>query len=133
VHPEKGRYLFRLLVLRPVLNAQGGVFKMKRAATFAFGLALGFAAAPPACAEEELTTGRLLQECNETVGSAHWTYCFGIILAYISRIREDATVENGLSLWCVADNLRKGAALNAVQIAEVLVNRKLIAPKKKAA
>ena len=49
------------------------------------------------------------------------------------RIREDATVENGLSLWCVADNLRKGAALNAVQIAEVLVNRKLIAPKKKAA
>ena len=52
---------------------------------------------------------------------------------YISRIREDATVENGLSLWCVADNLRKGAALNAIQIAEVLINRKLIAPKKKAA
>jgi aspartate-semialdehyde dehydrogenase len=52
---------------------------------------------------------------------------------YISRIREDPTVENGLSLWVVADNLRKGAALNAVQIAEVLVNRKLIAPKKKAA
>ena len=37
---------------------------------------------------------------------------------YVSRIREDATVENGLSFWCVADNLRKGAALNAVQIAE---------------
>jgi len=52
---------------------------------------------------------------------------------YISRIREDSTVEYGLSFWCVADNLRKGAALNAVQIAEVLVNRKLIAPKKKAA
>jgi aspartate-semialdehyde dehydrogenase len=52
---------------------------------------------------------------------------------YVSRIREDATVENGLALWCVADNLRKGAALNAVQIAEVLVNRKLISPKKKAA
>ena len=48
---------------------------------------------------------------------------------YISRIREDATVENGLAFWCVADNLRKGAALNAVQIAEVLINRKLIAPK----
>ncbi|MCK0208225.1 aspartate-semialdehyde dehydrogenase [Starkeya koreensis] len=48
---------------------------------------------------------------------------------YISRIREDATVENGLSFWCVSDNLRKGAALNAVQIAEVLVNRKLIQPK----
>ncbi len=52
---------------------------------------------------------------------------------YISRIREDATVKNGLSFWCVSDNLRKGAALNAIQIAEVLVNRKLIAPKKKAA
>ncbi len=39
---------------------------------------------------------------------------------YISRIREDATVENGLNLWVVADNLRKGAALNAVQIAERL-------------
>ncbi|TBW35837.1 aspartate-semialdehyde dehydrogenase [Siculibacillus lacustris] len=48
---------------------------------------------------------------------------------YISRIREDTTVENGLAFWCVADNLRKGAALNAVQIAEVLVNRKLITPK----
>ena len=52
---------------------------------------------------------------------------------YISRIREDATVENGLAFWCVSDNLRKGAALNAVQIAEVLVNRKLIKPKKAAA
>lgn len=40
---------------------------------------------------------------------------------YVSRIRSDATVDNGLSFWCVADNLRKGAALNAVQIAEVLV------------
>ena len=52
---------------------------------------------------------------------------------YISRIREDPTVENGLMLWIVSDNLRKGAALNAVQIAEVLVNRKLIQPKQKAA
>ncbi|MGE7418011.1 aspartate-semialdehyde dehydrogenase [Methylobacterium tarhaniae] len=52
---------------------------------------------------------------------------------YISRIREDITVENGLSFWCVSDNLRKGAALNTVQIAEVLVNRKLISPKQKAA
>ncbi len=41
---------------------------------------------------------------------------------YVSRIREDATVDNGLSFWCVSDNLRKGAALNAVQIAEVLVS-----------
>jgi aspartate-semialdehyde dehydrogenase len=45
---------------------------------------------------------------------------------YISRIREDVTVENGLSIWVVSDNLRKGAALNAVQIAELLVNRKLL-------
>ena len=52
---------------------------------------------------------------------------------YISRIREDATVENGLAMWVVSDNLRKGAALNAVQIAEVLINRKLIQAKKKAA
>ena len=52
---------------------------------------------------------------------------------YISRIREDATVENGLAFWCVSDNLRKGAALNAIQIAEELVKRNLIAAKKKAA
>ncbi len=52
---------------------------------------------------------------------------------YISRIREDPTVDNGLVLWVVSDNLRKGAALNAVQIAEVLVNRKLIQPKRAAA
>ncbi|MFN3483089.1 MAG: aspartate-semialdehyde dehydrogenase, partial [Rhabdaerophilum calidifontis] len=52
---------------------------------------------------------------------------------YISRIREDMTVENGLAFWCVSDNLRKGAALNAVQIAECLINRGLITPKQKAA
>ncbi|MFN4282267.1 MAG: aspartate-semialdehyde dehydrogenase [Alphaproteobacteria bacterium] len=46
-------------------------------------------------------------------------------LTYVSRIREDATVENGLSLWIVADNLRKGAALNAVQIAEELIRTHL--------
>ena len=52
---------------------------------------------------------------------------------YVSRIREDPTVENGLALWCVSDNLRKGAALNAIQIAECLINRKLIEAKRKAA
>jgi len=52
---------------------------------------------------------------------------------YISRIREDATVENGLAIWVVSDNLRKGAALNTVQIAELLVARGLITPKKQAA
>jgi len=45
---------------------------------------------------------------------------------FVSRIRNDPTVENGLSLWVVADNLRKGAALNAVQIAELLHERGLI-------
>jgi aspartate-semialdehyde dehydrogenase len=52
---------------------------------------------------------------------------------YISRVREDPTVENGLAMWIVSDNLRKGAALNAVQIAESLINRKLIQAKKRAA
>jgi len=52
---------------------------------------------------------------------------------YISRIREDPTIENGLNLWVVSDNLRKGAALNTVQIAELLLERGLIQPKKKVA
>ncbi len=52
---------------------------------------------------------------------------------YISRIREDPTIDNGLNLWCVSDNLRKGAALNAVQIAEVLSNRGWLKPKLNAA
>ena len=59
--------------------------------------------------------------------------CAGEDATYISRIREDPTVDNGLVLWVVSDNLRKGAALNAIQIAECLINRKLIAAKKKAA
>jgi aspartate-semialdehyde dehydrogenase len=52
---------------------------------------------------------------------------------YISRIREDSTLDNALNLWIVSDNLRKGAALNAVQIAELLIARGLIQPKKQAA
>ncbi len=52
---------------------------------------------------------------------------------YISRIREDSTLDNALNLWIVSDNLRKGAALNAVQIAELLIERGLIQPKKQAA
>jgi aspartate-semialdehyde dehydrogenase len=46
--------------------------------------------------------------------------CAGDFATFISRIRQDVTVENGLNLWCVSDNLRKGAALNAVQVAELL-------------
>jgi aspartate-semialdehyde dehydrogenase len=47
--------------------------------------------------------------------------CQGEDDTYVSRIRKDPTVEHGLAFWCVSDNLRKGAALNAVQIAETLV------------
>ena len=44
---------------------------------------------------------------------------------YISRIRKDPSVNNGIVFWCVGDNLRKGAALNTVQIAELLVSKKI--------
>lgn len=51
--------------------------------------------------------------------------CVGEYATFVSRIREDSTQDNTLNLWCVSDNLRKGAALNTVQIAELLINRKL--------
>ncbi len=51
--------------------------------------------------------------------------CVGDYATYVSRIRQDTTIGNGLNLWCVSDNLRKGAALNAVQIAELLGRRVL--------
>lgn len=51
--------------------------------------------------------------------------CAGDYATFISRIRQDSTIDNGLNFWCVSDNLRKGAALNAVQIAELLGNRML--------
>ncbi len=47
--------------------------------------------------------------------------CAGDDLVFVSRIRKDNTVENGFVFWCVSDNLRKGAALNSVQIAELAV------------
>jgi aspartate-semialdehyde dehydrogenase len=52
---------------------------------------------------------------------------------YISRLRDDPTVDNAINFWCVSDNLRKGAALNAVQIAEVIINRGWLKPKRAAA
>jgi aspartate-semialdehyde dehydrogenase len=58
--------------------------------------------------------------------------CAGEDATYISRIREDQTLDNGLSMWIVSDNLRKGAALNAIQIAELLLNRGLVGAKKAA-
>src|SRR6187399_3669171 len=77
--------------------------------------------------------GCLVIDKQEPGGYATPYEAAGEDATYISRIREDGTVENGLVLWCVSDNLRKGAALNAVQIAECLINRKLITAKKKAA
>ena len=53
--------------------------------------------------------------------------CVGEFATFVSRIREDSTQDNTLDMWVVSDNLRKGAALNAVQIAELLVHRKLLA------
>ena len=52
--------------------------------------------------------------------------CAGDDAVYVSRIRKDPTVPHGLAFWCVSDNLRKGAALNAVQIAETLIAQRML-------
>ena len=70
--------------------------------------------------------GCLVIDKREDGGYVTPIECAGEDATYISRIREDSTIENGLNIWVVSDNLRKGAALNAVQIAELLVNRGLI-------
>ncbi|ODN69189.1 aspartate-semialdehyde dehydrogenase [Methylobrevis pamukkalensis] len=75
--------------------------------------------------------GCLVIDKREDGGYATPYEATGEDATYISRIREDPTIDNGLAMWIVSDNLRKGAALNAVQIAEVLVNRGLL--KRKAA
>ena len=67
--------------------------------------------------------GILVVDKREAGGYITPVECVGDYATYVSRIRQDSTVENGISFWCVSDNLRKGAALNAVQIAEVLGNR----------
>jgi aspartate-semialdehyde dehydrogenase len=77
--------------------------------------------------------GCLVIDRHEPGGYVTPYECVGEDATYISRVREDPTIDNGLAFWCVSDNLRKGAALNAVQIAECLINRKLIQAKKKAA
>jgi aspartate-semialdehyde dehydrogenase len=69
--------------------------------------------------------GVLVVDKREPGGYITPIECVGEYATYVSRIRQDPTVENGLSMWVVSDNLRKGAALNAVQIAEVLGNRVL--------
>jgi aspartate-semialdehyde dehydrogenase len=70
--------------------------------------------------------GVLVVDKREDGGYVTPVECVGDYATYVSRIRVDPTVDNGLSFWCVSDNLRKGAALNAVQIAETLINRGLI-------
>ncbi len=67
--------------------------------------------------------GVLVVDKREPGGYITPIECVGDYATYVSRIRQDQTLDNGINLWCVSDNLRKGAALNAVQIAEVLGNR----------
>jgi aspartate-semialdehyde dehydrogenase len=69
--------------------------------------------------------GVMLVDKREDGGYVTPIECVGDGATYVSRVREDSTVDNGLALWCVSDNLRKGAALNAVQIAELLGRRHL--------
>ena len=69
--------------------------------------------------------GVMVVDKREPGGYVTPVECVGDFATYVSRIREDSTVENGLSLWVVSDNLRKGAALNAVQIAELLGRKHL--------
>jgi aspartate-semialdehyde dehydrogenase len=70
--------------------------------------------------------GVLVIDKHEDGGYMTPVECVGDYATFVSRIREDSTIENGLSLWVVSDNLRKGAALNTVQIAEIVINRQLV-------
>ena len=79
-----------------------------------------------ACAILRESPGCLVVDKREDGGYVTPVECVGDFATFISRIPEDATVENGLNIWVVSDNLRKGAALNTVQIAETLINRGLI-------
>lgn len=69
--------------------------------------------------------GILVVDKREDEGYVTPVECVGDYATFISRIRADATLDNGLNIWCVSDNLRKGAALNAIQIAEILCERHL--------
>ena len=95
------------------------------------GEAVNIEFAKPITAEEARdllreAPGCLVVDKREDGGYVTPVECVGDFATYISRIREDATVENGLAMWVVSDNLRKGAALNTVQIAEALINRGLL-------
>jgi aspartate-semialdehyde dehydrogenase len=85
----------------------------------------------PITAEEARETlreapGCLVVDKREDGGYVTPVECVGDYATYVSRIREDITTENGINLWIVSDNLRKGAALNTVQIAETIINRGLM-------
>jgi aspartate-semialdehyde dehydrogenase len=69
--------------------------------------------------------GVMLVDKREDGGYITPVECVGDYATFVSRVRDDSTVDNGLAFWCVSDNLRKGAALNAVQIAELLGRRHL--------
>jgi len=69
--------------------------------------------------------GLMVVDKREDGGYVTPVECVGDFATFISRIRQDSTIDNGLNFWCVSDNLRKGAALNAVQIAETLGVRML--------
>ena len=70
--------------------------------------------------------GVLVVDKREPGGYVTPIECVGDYATFVSRIREDQTIDNGLSFWVVSDNLRKGAALNTVQIAETIINRNLL-------
>ncbi|MEM6414039.1 MAG: aspartate-semialdehyde dehydrogenase [Pseudomonadota bacterium] len=70
--------------------------------------------------------GLMVVDKREDGGYVTPVECVGEFATFVSRVRVDPTIDNGLAFWCVSDNLRKGAALNAVQIAELLLNRGLI-------
>src|SRR6187397_2264261 len=70
--------------------------------------------------------GVLVVDKREPGGYVTPMECVGDYATFVSRIREDQTLDNGLSFWVVSDNLRKGAALNTVQIAETIINRNLL-------
>jgi len=72
--------------------------------------------------------GVLVVDKHEDGGYVTPVECVGDFATFVSRIREDSTVDNGLNIWVVSDNLRKGAALNTVQIAETMINRGLVKP-----
>ena len=67
--------------------------------------------------------GIMVVDKREDGGYVTPVECVGEYATYISRLRDDSTRDNAINLWCVSDNLRKGAALNAVQIAELLGRR----------